>query len=92
MTPEQFIEWTTSVPWTFAKTMPKDPHWWTTIKTCNHVLWRIVTLYIEQNGQEVTYKGRYYHAYLSGEYRYWTMENDYRDSVLINRALEADCK
>ena len=77
-------------PWTFARTMPKNPHEYTLRKTWEHDQEFVqVVLYIRTHGKVEwwpdAYSGRAY-VYLDlGGWHYWTMGDPVAQTILINR-------
>lgn len=80
--------------WTFAKTMPQNPHEYTLRKKAaargqeDEFEWFVMA--IREVGYDGTY-GRTTYKYLNiGEWKYWTMGAPLDQTILINRAkLEA---
>lgn len=72
--------------WTYAKTMPWCPHFYTVRKGTKDDLFREFVIHILENG----YKRRwykYFHTYFDvGEWYYWTMDEPIDDRNIINRA------
>jgi len=78
--------------WTFAKTMPQWPHWWTHIDSWEYPELIVpVATWIHEHGQKETWdSGRRIHNriyYYYGGYKYWIMDKNPKDVVLINRAI-----
>lgn len=79
-----------SHPWTFAKTMPQNPHWYTLIKDWEREAFYRVVASIRRNGEWVEYRGWPYIELPLGEHFYWTMGWPIHETTLINRKpLEA---
>ncbi len=81
--------------WKFAKSMPQWPHHYTLKETWSQQLqFTEIAIYITENGinewWHYTWKGekrkkpRIY--FYLGKYKYWVMDKNPKDAVLINRA------
>jgi hypothetical protein len=77
-----------SKTWTFAKTMPHNPHYWTLLKTWGDRddFFRAVQ-YIKDHGVIKTFGRTDYIVFYVNGWRYWTMEQAAEDSSLMNRAV-----
>lgn len=75
-----------SKTWTFAKTMPKNPHYWSVKKDWkDDKAFESAVSYIYKNGVKEKYGGWTYTVlYLNG-WRYWTMNEPVSKTNLINR-------
>ena len=73
--------------WTFAKTMPKNPHEYTLKKNWpNKDKFEQLVIYIRAVGKTEKFGGRdYQYLYLDG-WKYWTMGAPISETILINRA------
>jgi hypothetical protein len=87
MNKETVDEILTSIEYTFAKSMPKIPHWYTLEKKwTDKELYQKVVDFINANGYQKRFFNRVYTYYNVGEYKYWAMKiND--GSGIINRTL-----
>lgn len=85
-----------SSQWTFAKTMPNNPHWYTLRKNwASDDEFREVVLFIRAHGYTQRFKSRSYTLLNLGQYKYWTMGDPIepgssltdgrRNTILINR-------
>lgn len=73
--------------WTFAKTMPNDPHEYTLRRDWDDpVPFDEVVHYIRRQGRREMYKGRAYTQLALGDWKYWTMGEPLPATRLINRA------
>ena len=90
LTDEMLIEYITSVKWTFAKTMPKWPHWYT-IRDWNmdkEQTFVDFVYHIRKYGvKEPFYKKTHIYFYFHN-YKYWTMGDPLETTWVINRALK----
>jgi len=60
--------------WTFAKSMPKNPHYYTLRKNWeDDALFCAVVMYIRKNGKKVMFGKTQYIILIIDGYRYWTM-------------------
>tara|TARA_R100001015_G_C4618000_1_gene174403 strand:- start:1274 stop:1813 length:540 start_codon:yes stop_codon:yes gene_type:complete len=76
--------------WTFAKTMPQIPHWYTHIRdwVSKDKFAEAVDL-INENGVSEKFGSKYYKYYYIDDHKYWTMEKKdvpSHEHILINRA------
>ena len=73
--------------WIFAKTMPETPHFYTLRRT-----WRdekefeSVVEYIREHGVKEKFEGKEYIYLYLDDFKYWTMGDVVKDTILINRA------
>jgi hypothetical protein len=75
--------------WTYAKTMPKYPHWY--IKRNPEIEKIYVELFnaIGEHGKhEFFFRKPTQYLYLGDGYKYWRMATDINDSKILNRAKE----
>jgi hypothetical protein len=72
--------------WTFAKTMPQSPHWYTVRPKQNDEVFADVVRLIRDEGYIKNFKGRKYTCLDIGEYRYWAM-GPAETTRVINRAV-----
>lgn len=78
--------------WRFAKTMPKNPHWYTLRKDWKDEEFVEFVLFIREHGYETRFGGRKYIKFNINGYEYWTMGADINTpdgkpyTILINRA------
>jgi|TARA_B100000315_G_scaffold253183_1_gene291457 hypothetical protein len=73
--------------WTFAKTMPRNPHFWSLRKDWeNPDEFLEAVRYIRENGVPKMFGGREYTVLYHNGFRYWTMDDPLEDTYLINRA------
>jgi hypothetical protein len=74
--------------WTFARTMPKNPHEYTLRKTWTGDLpFEAVVQFIRDHGYRRRYGRRWYVCLDVGQHRYWTMGAPLPATILINRAV-----
>ena len=72
--------------WVFAKTMPETPHFYTLRRT-----WRdekefeSIVEYIREHGVKEKFEGKEYIYLHLGDFKYWTMGEAVKDTILINR-------
>lgn len=76
-----------SQSWTFAKTMPRNPHFWTLRKTWDaDVQFDDVVRYIREAGYTLRFGRTDYRCLNVNGWRYWTMGAPIDETILINRA------
>lgn len=76
LTPEQFAEFMRRQEWTFAKTMPENPHWYINRKKlspADQLLYDKANWFIRENGYKMKFKKSYYMMYDCEGYMYWSM-------------------
>lgn len=72
-------------PWTFARTMPESPHWYTLRARNREGDFEAFVLYIRANGYQGRFGGATY-TYLDVDgWTYWTMGAPVAETTLINR-------
>lgn len=76
-----------SFTWTFAKTMPENPHWYIVKKIVNPEDYEKLFHFIFDNHSVEWFKGLPYKVVRLGAYKYWIMDDDIKQSNIINRAL-----
>jgi len=82
---KEFLEGHT---WTFAKTMPKSPHWYIVRSdSFDFDTFIEVVRFIQQNGLPNNFKGVTYKYLHLGEYKYWSMGSLPEETTIINRAF-----
>ena len=74
--------------WTFAKTMPKTPHWYIVKeKSVDKGLFIEIVRFIRQNGYQEKFFDSSYTYINIGKFKYWTMGNLPEETTIINRAI-----
>src|SRR3990167_10813289 len=77
----------TSIDYTFAKSMPKNPHWYTLKKNWEHKdLFEYIVDYIRGYGHIEFFSKKSYQKIYINEYKYWTMGSPISETILINKA------
>ena len=89
-TDSDFIEVAQSFTWTFAKTMPQDPHWYIVRgKTADDDTYFAMYCSIKDRGVWRSWKGTPQQYLLPGDgFYYWKMTDIIEESIIINRAKE----
>ena len=87
MTDEYLAVLFRAVPWTFAKTMPHIPHFWTARREWHdQELFTQCCQYILDNGRLERFKNFKPKPYLYIDgFRYWIMTNSPEETTIINR-------
>ena len=88
ITEEQALKIISEFKWTFAKTMAYWPHWYTVRQVSDprmNAMYEELFHYIHANGYIEMFKGRPYKYCDIGDYKYWPMATDIKDSKVINR-------
>ncbi len=79
-----------SFSWRFAKTMPKNPHWYT-VKNKNDKKmshdYETLYRYIYDNHYLHWFYGKPYKCLRVDDYIYWIMTDDISESIIINRRV-----
>ncbi len=70
LTEHEVAVWLIRQRWTFAKTMPKSPHWYTLKRNQDSEMFERVVATIWHNGYQRHYKGGYWRSYDVGDRRY----------------------
>jgi len=74
--------------WVFAKTMPKNPHYYVVRKKWKgEVSFNDFALFIRKHGYNEKFKGWTYRLFQVGDYYYWSMGAPLSLTVVINRKL-----
>src|SRR5271165_738581 len=79
-----------SLTFVFAKTMPENPHYWVKRTPENEKAY--VTLFetIWRDGTWQKFRKSRYRVWCWGEWFYWPMTKDIRQSIIINRQRLSD--
>jgi hypothetical protein len=80
-------------PWTFAKTMPEVPHWWTVRRQWDDAEFTWVVLRIKQLGVKRKFRKSFNYYFDFNRHAYWTMDPRNAPAevtTLINRAVRED--
>lgn len=87
MTLERFGQWSREQHWTYAKSMPKWPHWYVAVESVSDPeMFRAAVATIRQYGYWARFfKRRNLHLDLDG-WTYWTMGAAIADTRIINAA------
>jgi hypothetical protein len=73
--------------WIFAKTMARTPHWYVRRGACDDADFCRLFDAIQKSGSVERFGAREYRYLYAGDgFKYWTMTDDLRKSVVINRA------
>ncbi len=86
MTKEKLETLLKEAQYTFAKTMPKNPHFYTLRTTWNDQDFIDVVKYIRKYGEKQRYYKKIYIYYYLDGYKYWTMGDPINETILINKA------
>ena len=92
MRPEEITSFITGHDWTFAKTMPQNPHWYVVKEKCrSQVEFERMVIHIRRYGYREKYAGRWYTVFNwqtpseTEPYKYWTMGWPLNQTIIINR-------
>lgn len=90
---EKAIELIEGTFWKFAKTMAWNPHWYCLKENfANPDDFTSLAHFVRDNGVPIKFGKREYIIYKHGEFRYWVMDANPSDAVLINRTFMDDQK
>jgi hypothetical protein len=88
--PAQLQAFISSVPWTFAKTMPLWPHEYVVRKNVDEGIFVQLVEHIRANG----YSGSFYNQPITyfdhDKMTYWTMGAPIEETIIINRCRKED--
>lgn len=73
--------------YTFAKSMPQNPHWYALRKKWDGNNFEAVIQFIRDNSYTEYFHGRPFKMFKLNGYKYWTMGAPLKDTILINRAV-----
>jgi hypothetical protein len=86
MTEEEFAAFVAAAPWTFATTMPEQPHEYTLRKEHDPATFEAAVAFIREHGDRRRW-GRHTHTYYDLDGRtYWTLGWPVEQTVVLNRA------
>ncbi len=87
MTADELRAFVQQSTWTFAKTMPENPHEYTLRSNANHeALFERVVMHIREHGYRKTFNRRAYMYFDIDGWQYWTMGSSLPATILVNRA------
>jgi hypothetical protein len=87
MTADEINRFIESNTWTFAKTMPANPHWYVVRSKCNDEdAFKAFVVHIREHGYSELFHSREYVCFDVGEFKYWTMGSPLEITTIINRA------
>ena len=91
MPPDSISNFIENNNWTFAKSMPKTPHWYVVRENCIDKDFVEFVKYIEKNGYPKKFWSKTFTYLDIDEYSYWSMSNPIEITPeqprIINRAL-----
>ena len=88
LTMEEIERFVDAAPWKFARTMPHIPHWYCLLeKVEDKLTFCRFARHIRQFGYKKPFGRRIQTYFDVREHRYWVMDADVGDVVLINRAV-----
>jgi hypothetical protein len=76
--------------WTFARTMPQNPHEYTLRRDTTNDVFDAAVRYIREHGVIELFWGKRYRSLFFDDHKYWTMGEPVAGTVLINRKLLPD--
>lgn len=82
---KSIVELVDDMRWTFAKTMPENPHYYIVKREQNSIDYDRLYWYIFDHPTLVEYEGYKYKTAIIGERMYWIMTDDFNESRIINR-------
>src|SRR5262245_32992710 len=84
-TEAEFRRFTTNSEWTFAKTMPQNPHEYTLRRNSDSGMFDSAVRFIREQGRLEIYQGKPYKTLYLDKHQFWTMGAPLKDTILINR-------
>ena len=73
--------------WTFAKTMPENPHFWSARKDWkDDAAFEAAVVHIRKFATREKFKKSWYMVFYAGGWKYWTMGAPIAITTIINRA------
>lgn len=88
LTPD-LLEWLETTPWTFAKTMPTNPHEYIVERHLDGPEFLAFAQHIWDHGTDREYRGTLYRYVELGDHTYWLTEARGGDGLILNRKLTA---
>lgn len=86
MTPQEIGDFIDAHEWTFAKSMPKMPHFYVVRDKCRSELEFVrFVLHIRMHGEDRRFWKKNYRYLDVRNYSYWTMGNPINNTTIINR-------
>ena len=82
---EDFERWARGRHWQFARTMPRNPHWYTHRAWGHEETFLRIVLHLREHGRQEVYGGDIYTYYIANGFKHWTMGADLMSTILINR-------
>jgi hypothetical protein len=80
-----FAAFVESCTWTFAKTMPQNPHEYIVRKNVPESQFADAVVFIREHGRPQVFGGRRYIQYEANGHTYWTMGAPLPITIIINR-------
>jgi len=78
-----------NLDWTYAKTMPKHPHWYIVRNAkIEDIYVALFNATVEHGKYEYFYNRPVQYLYLGDGYKYWRMTDHISESKIINRAKD----
>jgi hypothetical protein len=84
-TKEDFGHFIRNHRWTFARTMPENPHEYTLRRHTTEDLFNAAVRFIREQGQLESFQGKPYKVLYFENRKYWTMGAPLAQTILINR-------
>lgn len=89
--PSEAVDWIAMQSWTFAKTMPRWPHWYVVRGRCvQDSRFEDFVRLIRREGKARAWGNRTFIYLRIGDWEYWTMGAPVADTTIINRARPPD--
>lgn len=85
MTPDELRRFVAAATWTFARTMPEHPHWYTLRRQNDERVFEAFVMHVREHGYRARFAGAEY-TYLDLDgYTYWTMGAPVEETTVLNR-------
>ncbi len=87
MTPDTFGKFVAVHEWRYAKTMPKNPHFYIVKNAQSPDQFHEAVNFIRENGYVKYFFKRRFVYYDYDGYSYWTMGDPIEETIILNRAI-----
>lgn len=85
MSDEELLEFARVHRWKFARSMPRNPHWYTLAEWTDRRLFERFVMTVRRRGKVRWFWRKPYTHLEVGEWSYWTMGAPVGETILINR-------
>jgi hypothetical protein len=82
---DDFADFVQTHSWTFARTMPQNPHEYTLRRNTTDAAFEAAVRYVREHGVMEEFWGKPYRTLYFRDHKYWTMGAPLVETILINR-------